>query len=110
MPNVIGTPVETYELHVRRNSVHGFVLEWYKDKAKTIPDNDISGRTFRVLIGQRTSPVKTWEAIASGNEATFVLSQEDSDLPFNRYDGSILMVEGAQETALINLRVIVEPD
>lgn len=110
MPNIIGTPVETYQLYVRRSSVHGFVLNWYKDAAKTIPDNDVSGRTFRVIVGSRNSPVKVWEATAVGNAATFLLSEDDSDLPFNKYDGSIIMINGSEQTALVNLRVIVDPD
>jgi hypothetical protein len=110
MPNAIGQPVETYDIYIRRDSVTGFLIKWFKDNAKTVPNDDIDGFSFRVVVGSRTEPVREWTSVAQGNETQFFLSQEDTDLPFNRYDGSIIMINGVEETALVNLRVIVEPD
>src|SRR5690349_10400492 len=104
---VIGDPIETYDLYVRRKSVHGFVIHWYSDDAHTIPRTDIDGQTFRVLVGpDPDNPIKTWTAVAESNVTTFALSEDDSDLEFSRYDG-LIVYQG--QTTLVDLRVIVEP-
>jgi hypothetical protein len=105
----IGSPIETYDLYVRRQSLFGFVINWWTDDAHTIPRNDIDGKTFRVVVGDRAAPIKTWETVAEGNVTSFFLSVEDSTLDFSIYDGVILVSPGPDELALANVRIIVEP-
>jgi hypothetical protein len=104
---VIGDPIQTYEIYVKRQSVAGFVINWFTDDLFTIPKNDVDGMTFQVLVGDRDAPVKTWTAIAVQNKTTFYLDETDSDLPFKYYDGLILY-QG--QTALANIKIIVEPE
>ena len=105
----IGSAIETYDVHVRRESAFGFVINWFEDAGKTIPKVDIDGKVFQVKVGERATPVKVWSAVAESNVTSFFLSVEDSTLPFDIYDGVVIMSPGGDEVALVNLRILVEP-
>jgi hypothetical protein len=106
----IGTPIATYSLFLIRKGIQGFVLDWYNDTAMSSPANSINGKLIRIVIGgDRDNPIKTYDAIAVQNKCTYNLTSDDTDLDFIQYDGLILLVEGSDETPLIDLHITVGP-
>lgn len=102
----IGTEIDTYRLILRRRSVQGFVIEWFEGSQ---PMSSLDGQKIQVIIGDRTTPTKVYETEAQGNTCVFSLDEDDTDFPFNLYDGLILRKNAGGESALVNLRVEVGP-
>jgi hypothetical protein len=105
----IGSPVDDYELFLRRKGMQGFVIEFYSDTARTILQTGIDGLEMRVLVGDRSAPVKTWTAIVAGSKATYNLTETDTDVTFNQYDGLLLQVAPGGETPIANLSITFDP-
>lgn len=109
MPTNIGKPIPTYNIYIRRASDFGFVIHWWSDEELVVPQDDINGRDFVVYVGERQDPLKTWTAVAAGNTTSFHLSVDDSDLPFDLYDGMVVMSPGPSELVLANAKIYVQP-
>jgi hypothetical protein len=106
----IGIPIETYTMYLRLNSPQGFILQWFDDAEKTDPANQLAGKTLRVIIGEREAPVIFWDAVCSGNISTFAMTAEETDLPYELYDGLILQLDPVDgDIPLVNLRIEVGP-
>jgi hypothetical protein len=105
----IGTPIQTYTLWMRRRSPQGYVINWFSDDGLSSPMNSIDGKTMKIVIGPRDAPHKQYEAICTLNKSTFSLSPDDTDLPFDQYDGMILVSDAGVDTALVNLQIMVGP-
>jgi len=103
----IGTPLQTYELFLVRRGVQGFTINWFNENGSAA--SSLNGKTIRVLVGDRDLPSKTYDVVAVSNTTTFNLTSEDTDFDFNRYDGMILLIEGADETPLVDLSVTIGP-
>ena len=103
----IGNPIITYTMYIKRATPQGFVLEWYTDPESTIPATQLDGEIIRITIGD--APVVIYDTVCVGNVATFSLTAEQTNLPFQLYDGVIYLV-GTDDVPLVDLRVEVGPN
>lgn len=110
MAQRVGDPLPSLNFYIRRNGKHGAIIDWYLDDAQTIPQTQLDGAVMQIIVGDRANPVKVYTTTSVvGNRATWHFSQEDTDLPFDLYDGLILLDDNGDQTPMANLKLIVEP-
>ena len=106
----IGEEADTYDLFLRLKGQQGFVIEFYTDRTRTVLKPGIDGIEMRVIVGDRSSPAKTWSAVVAGSKATYNLTEDDTDLQFTRYDGLLLQVApGGAQTPIANMSILFDP-
>lgn len=107
MPLQIGLPLPTYTLYIRRAGKHGAIITWTREDGS--PAVNLNGATLRMIIGERSAPVREFDAVVSNAVSTFHFTQEETDLPFDLYDGLIVLDDAGDLTPMVDLRVVVQP-
>lgn len=106
----LGEPLPDFELYLYREGKHGLILDWYEDDAMTSPQNQLNGTVMHIIIGERSAPIRDLVTTSViDNRATWHFTPTDTDLPFDLYDGMILLDDGGDITPMANLRVVVQP-